>query len=605
MTTKQEIARSVFAVLLGLAVIVPLINYYRVHPASTLYSEVAAGILFLGAVASSAPMLQASQRVHASVAVFVLGIVGVITYQVLTGRFEYKIAWLTWIAYLLVFFVATCLGTWAANDPSFRRLLVDRLTFALSLAALFNAFAQFAQASGWAESIQPFVMVPGGAHQDSYKCTPAGNVAQLNHANVLAWLGICSLLYLVATNRGRVALGALGIAVLLFSSALTSARMAWPMMLAIVALIIALRQSLNWSMRRAMAIAALIAFGFVLTTLAKKLIVGDTCLTSIERLFGASQQLDYWVRIELMRQALMVWASQPLLGVGAGKFLAAAFALESDHSVEHLLDFYPHNAPLEILASFGIVGGGLLVFCGLHWISRMWQRRASCSENWPMIAGGVVLVIHSLLEMPLWYLYFLIPFALMLGVSIGPVAAGDRSIRVPARFIVILAAAVGLPAFVFALVDHSRAERALWLSSVARETSGVSGAAVDALAGITAELRIFKIAGEREMLRFAELKPSNLVGLNVANRRLMDNMPDPLAVSRQIMIEAGMGNTEKARDLFRRLMAYFPKYYESFAQEMRKKALEDFEHFGSLVEIIDEEMARPPRQRRVTKGLDG
>jgi len=594
----RELSRSGFAVLLGLAVIVPLLNYYRVDPSPTLYSEVAAGVLFLMAAAASGPLLAGLNRIHPSFLLLVCGLLGILGFHLLSGRFEFALTWSAWAGYLLIFLLAAALGQLVAASPELRALVVDRLTHALVFAALANAVSQTAQVTGWAHQIRPFAFVPGTDQMTNYACSPAGNVAQLNHANALAWLGIASLVYLIATKRSGVFIGLIGVSILLLSSAFTSSRMAWLMALALVALFIAARGSLGWSKRRAMLAGGALIPGLLAATLAKGLITGPNCATALDRVVGAGASLDYWVRIELMRQALMVWWSQPILGAGVGKFMATTFALEKGRDVVQPLDYFPHNALLEILASFGAIGVGLVVLCGVIWVRQAWQHRNDSPQQWPVLGGLAVLSIHAMLEMPLWYLYFLIPFGLMLGVAVGPPRATGRAISLPWRWVFLGAAVLGVPGLGYAVVDHARAERIIWLGQLAKEQPLMSGGAVAAIQRDVRQLTIFAIAGERELLRFAEITRANAPALEAANKRLMDNIPDPVAISRQTMLEAILGRPDVARDLFRRLMMFFPRHYELLAQEIRKRAEESPNETAGLASIIDEEMARLPRSRR-------
>jgi hypothetical protein len=330
----------------------------------------------------------------------------------------------------------------------------------------------------------------------------------------------------------------------------------------------------------------------------QNLFTGSGCTTSLDRALGAGGASDYWARIEMMRQALMVWWSHPILGVGAGKFMATAFALEPRRDVFLLLDYFPHNSPLEILASFGLLGAVPLVLCGAFWIVRAWRNRLSSRQQWPMLAGLVVLSIHAMLEMPLWYLYFLIPFGLMLGIAVGPSQASDRSVALPWHWLCVCSALIGVPGFIHALNDHARAERILWLGHLAKDQPALSGGAIAAIGGGVRDLTIFRIAGDRELLRFADISLASAPTLSIANKRLMENIPDPLTIGRQVMLEAIAGRPDDARDLFRRLMTFFPRHYELLAPEIRKRAEDRPEEVGDLAKMIDEEMARPPKPRR-------
>lgn len=126
----------------------------------------------------------------------------------------------------------------------------------------------------------------------------------------------------------------------------------------------------------------------------------------------------------------------------------------------------------------------------------------------------------------------------------------------------------------------------------------MSGGAVAAMQRDIPTLTVFAIAGERELLRFAEITRANAPALAAANQRILENIPDPVAISRQVMLEAIAGRPDEARDLFRRLMMFFPRHYRLLVPGIRKRAEERHDEAAGLTEILDQEMSRPPRQRR-------
>lgn len=602
--TRQEIAGSVFAVMLGLAVIMPFLNYHRVSPSPTFYSEVAAAFFFLAAGAAVASLLPKRQVIDAWLAIFCFGLLAILGYQVVSGTYyEFIMSWASWATLLCLFFLATALGQLAAADPPLRRILVDRLVAALVIAALFNAFAQFAQLTEWSLQIRPIVFIPDAEYSALYTCAPPGNIAQRNHANALAWLGIAGLLHAVAHRRARPVLAVVGISVLLASSALTSSRMAWLMAGAIAASLLIAHGGVGWSRRRALATGVSLIVGLLVATMARQLLVSG-CQSSIERAVagigasGAAQASDYWVRLEMLRQALMVWWSQPIAGVGVGKFMAKTFALEPSRDLVQPLDFYPHNTAVEILVSFGILGGALLLVCGTVWAVRIWRHRNSSIDQWMLVAGLAVICIPAFFELALWFSYFLVPFGLMLGMAIGPVPVTAPALRLPWRWLFPAAAVIGFPALTLAARDHLQAERVYWLSKVARAPNVFSGAAQQRIPEVVSELSLFAVWGEYEMLRFGtERRGEDLAAQLAANQRLMDNIPDPHIVARQVMLETLAGRPDEARDLFRRLMVFFPDHYKASAEALRKRAEAQPDDAGELPKILDEEMARPPRRR--------
>jgi O-antigen ligase len=601
---RQDLARSSFAVFLALSIVLPFLNYYRVSPVPTFYSELAAGIFFLAACAAGASLLPARQSVDALTAVLCCGLLAVLGYQVVSGQYyEFMMSWSAWAVFLCLFFLALVFGQLAAADAQFKALVVERVSGAFLLAALFNAFSQVAQVTEWSLQVQPLIFIPGEAKYSFYTCTPAGNVAQLNQANALAWLGIAGLLYAFVAGKARTPFFVVGLAVLLFSSALTSSRMAWLMAGALALLLVVTRSGLGWSFRRSVTMGGLLVGGLFLATAARQLLVGGGCASSLGRMLGefaassAGQGAEYGVRLEMVRQALMLWWRQPFLGVGVGKFMGGTFALEPSRDAVQPLDFYPHNVALEILVSFGIVGAALLLACSAFWLSQLWRNRNESAQQWPLIAGLVVISIPALLETALWYLHFLLPFGLMLGMALGPPGSSAWSLRLSWRWLFPAVALLALPLFTFATRDHMRAEHVIWLSGVALGGGELSGAAAERVPAAVHDLTFFAVWGEHEALRFGQESQGDLPAQRAANQRLLDNIPSPHIVARQIMLENLAGRPDEARDLFRRMMVFYPNHYEPVAIELRRRVGAHREAGSALAKIIDEELARPLRAR--------
>jgi hypothetical protein len=70
------------------------------------------------------------------------------------------------------------------------------------------------------------------------------------------------------------------------------------------------------------------------------------------------------------------------------------------------VDQYAHNLPLQLLAVGGVAAFTALVLPGLLWLRRIALAPACPSRLWGALVLGI-LAIHSLLEQPLYYAYFL------------------------------------------------------------------------------------------------------------------------------------------------------------------------------------------------------
>jgi hypothetical protein len=127
-------------------------------------------------------------------------------------------------------------------------------------------------------------------------------------------------------------------------------------------------------------------------------------------------------RLQIWYDSFRLFWQSPWLGIGAGKMNAESFllldtttAMASKRIFEH-----SHNLFLNLLTEMGI--GAFLITLGFLVI---WFRKFKwCDlnlETWWLITLVTILGLHSMLEYPLWYAYFLGVAAILLG-------AGDEKI---------------------------------------------------------------------------------------------------------------------------------------------------------------------------------
>lgn len=259
--------------------------------------------------------------------------------------------------------------------------------------------------------------------------------------------GGASLLQRFAAGTGRNLFIATSLLLLAFTmmTALVCSRSRMGMVSAVLSLL-AVGVYLAWSgQRRGFAVAAVVVGGATLLLFSQG--GGGPIL---ERFLAAPEQLTAGVgRWSVWSQAIRVFASYPLLGVGLGSFqhVFAAFRTEG----EGVALTHAHNDLLELAAETGAVGCALLVvgaFLLVRSLVRCSRDRPGFGHLGPAAAAGVLaLGFHSLTDFNL-----AIPGnALTLSVIVGLLVAWRRA-----------------PAPVLA-VDHvgrGRALRGVWAPSV-------------------------------------------------------------------------------------------------------------------------------------------
>lgn len=139
--------------------------------------------------------------------------------------------------------------------------------------------------------------------------------------------------------------------------------------------------------------------------------------TQLQKSDLSSSRFGIWANtLELIRQ-------NPWFGVGWGEFNLAWTLTPFPGRPVAFFD-HTHNLPLQFLVELGIPLG-TLVLALLAWA--LWKAFSACLKASPSDSLTVrtafiivlMMVVHSMLEYPLWYAYFLLPTAFAFGICLG------------------------------------------------------------------------------------------------------------------------------------------------------------------------------------------
>lgn len=179
--------------------------------------------------------------------------------------------------------------------------------------------------------------------------------------------------------------------------------------------------------------------------------------------FGAESRLAEGAgspsRLAILANAWALLKAQPLTGVGWGEFnLAWSMTPFPDRPIAFF--DHTHNLPMQLAVELGLPLSltilGLL--CWALWRAlRMSMAAQGADAVVRRCAFLLVLMIglHSLLEYPLWYAYFLLPAAFAFGLALGPLERARPAGRA-ATGLVRLAGALMIAASLFAVWDYLR-----------------------------------------------------------------------------------------------------------------------------------------------------
>jgi O-antigen ligase len=583
---------SGFAIALGMSVIAGFLSFLREPPSGDFHSEWGALVFFCCAAALVAPALPRRFGVNPLLLLLPAVLAGLLALHTALGMYAYWQRPVFWFGYLLLAVLAFSVGQ-GLRAAGLVSEVVNRIAWALVITALLNTGIQIVQAVQQIDEFAPFVI-------RLVKCRPYGNVGQSNQAATLAWLGLSSVLYLYACRRVVSPAALPMIALLLIGAALSGSRMNW-LFLPLVAVAVVLLPAWPARDRRTrLMTAAMLAIGLVVATIGLDRVfeaLGPGCVAGLDRVANRNET-GIVVRLELWRQAIDVWLTSPWIGVGAYGFSPTVYAIES-LDVHRPLDIYVHNAVLQILAEFGLIGAGaLLAVAGVLVAWLVSARRQLVAPDALLLVLMGVIGVHSMLEFPLWYTYFLMPFCLAAGLLVRHEWWPRAAPQLP-RLAVLGVACTMLAASGWLFQDYRKLDRVFWLEEYRRHLS----------AGPTEEIRALLGGAADDVVLFAE-RADHFAGLSEPiNRddlqrkissadRLMRHGTNPAIMGRRIALAILDEDPETARWHLRRMLGFFPADAEQLTEPLRYFVKHRPEEFAALGPILDEELARMPAPRR-------
>ncbi|MDK4683393.1 Wzy polymerase domain-containing protein [Kingella negevensis] len=314
-------------------------------------------------------------------------------------------------------FVIIALMCWACRSWVLKlgaERVISVLAGALLVGSLAQATVGWLQYTGWASKFSGYLMYRAGIVE--------GQLAQRNHfAHYLMW-GVLSAGWLWSQRRLAAWLALPAMFYIAATMGLTGSRTVFGYMLAMLLLLPVYRVISGCKSNHTVLMLGIAAAVVLLCQFAIEpalALFRDANLTSAAERISHGSQIEGSGRGYEWRKAWMTFLSAPLLGHGWGSyslygFLTNAYPTTFRPYENNVLFTHSHNSFLNLLAEMGIVGTAL-VLVGLLYSVRGSLKRANSPNGVFLLALLSVSLVHSVLEYPLWYIYFLVPFALFIG----------------------------------------------------------------------------------------------------------------------------------------------------------------------------------------------
>lgn len=575
---------------LGVMWIFPFSYYLHNYPITTFYQEWWAA--FLGLCAMTwllLPRLWLQPKLP-RIAILPLGLALLIAVQYALGLLPYfDQAWL-YILYLMWASLLIMLGYHLRAEFGLPTLATILATYLL-LGAEFSALMGVLQHYSWHTFLDSVVSV---------KSTAAifGNLGQPNHYANYITLGLISLGLLNMRWKMHIWQVTLLALPLLYVLVLSGSRSAALYLIGMGVLAFSCYRH-DKSKRPLLLYSAILIIGFGLMHLLVQipsLSSTEGTVTTIQRLAGedgvvagkARHVLDQ-LRLALWHQGWLIFTQFPLLGAGFGQYDWQHFLLTEQLHDTHIAGMYnnAHNLIIQIVAETGLAGLLVLLSTLVMWLIQAIRAGERNAYDWWAYSILAVAGIHSLLEYPLWYAYFLGITALLLGVM-------DQSVfrwKFPT---------VGKSLMVTMLIFGLISLLQMWQGI--RKIEGVQ----ESYPPVTMNLepyyqhmrerllaisRLPMMASMADLYRakYLEISTENIAEKVELNGRVMRSTPQAPIVYAQAIFLALSGQQAEAKLQMSRAIWAYPNKFNMQINRLKALAQKDPTHFSELLEFSIQE----------------
>lgn len=564
--------------------VLPFLYYHHAYPITTFYQEWGAGQLGLCALLLllTARFWQAPEVPR--IIMLPLGLMLLMMIQFAVGRFTNFDHLMLLALYFLFAALLMMLGQRLREELGLPALVTVLAVFLL-IGAELNTLSGILQHYRLRTFLDSVVTAKTSA-------SVYGNTAQPNHfANYIA-MGLISLGLIYARLSSQIrkvallwVMTALLAMPMLFVLVLSGSRSSWLYLLFVTGLSM-MWQSRDKAMRPLMFYSLSLLLGFGLMHFVVEipwLTVSSGSVTTVERLFGDAASGS--IRLHLWREAGLIFVQFPLIGAGFGQFAFQHLQLAVDLHNPAISGLYnnAHNIVMQIAAEAGLAGVAVLL--GTLWLwfrQSVWRGARFTVYHWWGFAILAVLGIHSMLEYPLWYLYFIGVAAVLLGIF--DVTTYRLELRAIGRVSVATMLVLGAFSLYQVLQSYQHLEKALVLRTKMRTDSSLAQRTHDELMKAH-EYTLMSSYAELFIANMMEPSAEQLEAKLALNERALHFIPVAPVVYHQAWFLAFSGKMTEAKAQLDRAIWAYPKEYPNARAELDEMARKDPARFSPLLEF--------------------
>jgi O-antigen ligase len=510
-------------------------------------------------------------------------LIAVVLLQAALGKIAYFDQALLYTLYLLFGLLLMMLGARLRECLGLNELAIVLASYLL-IGAELNAALGVLQHFHWHTWFDSMVVtkVASGVY---------GNLAQPNHfANYIA-LGLTSLGFLFQQRKIPAGFVVLLAIPLLLVMTLSGSRSSWLYLLLMAALAWWSGRRIN-NMRPLLNYCLLLLAGFAVMHGVVQLPFmkgAGSGYDSMERLADAASG---GIRLYLWHETWLIFMQSPWLGAGFGQFAWQHFQLGPVLRQTSIVGLYnnAHNLVFQLAAEAGIAGLLLFLAALAAWLNGLRRATLSAAHWWGYAALGI-LGIHSLLEYPLWYAYFVAVAAVLLGVM--DETHYQLELRRVGRISVAMILLLGMMSLVQLHSGYQQLKETLAIRPVSGNVAVSFARTRDGFLAVHGASLLSPYA-ELFMSSYTEVNSDRLQDKLSLNTKVLHFIPIAPVVYRQAFLLALNNQPEQAKQIFEQAVWSYPGQADAH-QQLVNLAQKDPAHFSALLEFalkIEQEYAR-------------
>lgn len=348
---------------------------------------------------------------------FILSIALIPLIQYLCGQVIYLSNTILTSGYILVLFFSIFVGFNLSQNNDYKNYIFKFITYSFFVIGLVSASFVILQWLGLSHYLSLYITNVSGSR-------PYANMGQPNNLAIFLIISFFSALYLKEKKNIPLFVIIPSMILILSAIALTQSRTAWVVFILLLIYVSCKRNMKEMMLvRKNIYLTSFVFFIFVLCLPSIGMLLKEALGFNILGIYTASARASTgYLRLDLWQQAYYAILSQPWFGFGWNQTSVAQITIFDMHPNHEWVGSF-HNIVFDQLVWNGLPLGILILVYSMY---LLYKLEKSCSSSESMIAMIMIfaVVIHSIFEFPLHYLYFVMPF----GFLIGFIQAQDESL---------------------------------------------------------------------------------------------------------------------------------------------------------------------------------